>query len=211
MFFDFWEDAKENMVQAGKERMRKLVLKYGEKPDEDDMAEADWFEYQAVKKYEDEVTGEMNRGEFLCQRKANIYDLSRIFDKTADEARQVFNLAAKKSVNLLPETVKHAYYEAERLTPIKMSDENKHQYVSCVGAQGGVFSASTVLAGAALKEGKDLYRKLSNGKLRKMYGGIGGVIGDSVKDMENNLYGSGYGLMYRERGACDVLKKHKIK
>lgn len=28
---------------------------------------------------------------------------------------------------------------------------------------------------------------------------------------ENNLYGSGYGLMYRERGACDVLKKHKIK
>ena len=77
-----------------------------------------------------------------------------------------------------------------------MSDENKHQYVSCVG----VFSASTVLAGAALKEGKDLYRKLSNGKLRKMYGGIGGVIGDSVKDMKNNLYGSGYGLMYRERG-----------
>ena len=58
-----------------------------------------------------------------------------------------------------------------------------------------------------MKEGKDL----SNGKLRKMYGGIGGVIGDSVKDMENNLYGSGYGLMYRERGACDVLKKHKIK
>lgn len=47
------------MVQAGKERMRKLVLKYGEKPDEDDMNEADWFEYQAVKKYEDEVTGEM--------------------------------------------------------------------------------------------------------------------------------------------------------
>lgn len=55
------------MVQAGKERMRKLVLKYGEKPDEDDMDETDWFEYQAVKKYEDEVTGEMNRGKFLCQ------------------------------------------------------------------------------------------------------------------------------------------------
>ena len=51
-----------------------------------------------------------------------------------------------------------------------------------------------------MKEGKDLYRKLSNGKLRKMYGGIGGVIGDSVKDIKNNLYGSGYGLMYRERG-----------
>lgn len=79
--FYFWEDAKENMVQAGKERMRKLVLKYGEKPDEDDMDETDWFEYQAVKKYEDEVTGEMNRGEFLCQRKANIYDLSRILIK----------------------------------------------------------------------------------------------------------------------------------
>jgi len=31
------------------------------------MNEADWFEYQAVKKYEDEVTGEMNRGKFLCQ------------------------------------------------------------------------------------------------------------------------------------------------
>ena len=111
-----------------------------------------------------EADGEVSEfGGFFSKLRANIYDLSRIFDKTADEARQVFNLAAKKSVNLLPETVKHAYYEAERLTPIKMSDENKHQYVSCVGAQGGVFSASTVLAGAALKEGKDLYRKLSNG------------------------------------------------
>ena len=49
IFFIFGNDAKENMVQAGKERMRKLVLKYGEKPDEDDMDEADWFEYQAVK------------------------------------------------------------------------------------------------------------------------------------------------------------------
>lgn len=35
-----------------------------------------------------------------------------------------------------------------------------------------------------MKEGKDLYRKLSNGKLRKMYGGIVGGIGDSVKDMK---------------------------
>ncbi len=58
-----------------------------------------------------------------------------------------------------------------------------------------------------MKEGKDLYRKLSNGKLRKMYGGIGGVIGDSVKDMENNLYGSGYGLMYRERGGMRCFKE----
>ena len=64
--------------------------------------------------------------------------------------------------------MKHAYYEAERLTPIKMSDENKHQYVSCVGAQGGVFSASTVFAGSALKEGTYLYRKVSNVKLRNM-------------------------------------------
>lgn len=43
-------------------------------------------------------------GGFFSKPRANIYDLSRIFDKTADEARQVFNLAAKKSVNLLPET-----------------------------------------------------------------------------------------------------------
>ena len=71
------------MVQAGKERMRKLVLKYGEKPDEDDMNEADWFEYQAVKKYEDEVTGEMIKDKIKNGIVSSIFPVGLASYKTA--------------------------------------------------------------------------------------------------------------------------------
>ncbi len=63
--------------------MRKLVLKYGEKPDEDDMNEADWFEYQAVKKYEDEVTGEMIKDKIKNGIVSSIFPVGLASYKTA--------------------------------------------------------------------------------------------------------------------------------
>mgnify|MGYP001080878458 CR=1 FL=1 len=45
--------------------------------------------------------------------------------------------------------------------PIKLSDGNKHLYISCVGAQGGKLAAMETLAGGAWKEIKDLNQILS--------------------------------------------------
>lgn len=109
------------------------------------------------------------------------------------------------------QSIGKAHSSVNRVAKMKISDENKHQYISCVGSQGGILAATAMLAGGALKEGRDLCKKLSNSKTRENYGGSCGVIKDSVKDMKNNLYGAGYGLIYRKDGDCDILLKHKIK
>ena len=104
-----------------------------------------------------------------------------------------------------------AIKEKDKVTPMDISDENKHQYISCVGSQGGLGSSIVTLAGGTYKEAKDIYKKLSNPKERKKYGGSLGVLKDSAKDMKNNLYGAGYGLTYRQNGDCNSLLKRKIK
>lgn len=206
--FDFWQDAKDNWTNNQKDKMRSLLLKYGGVLDEDEMDDADWFEYQAAKKYENEVRREMAGGAYVCPVKTNVYNLKYFVDKKIDEAE---NFIKNDALNYLPKTVQYAYDEAKRLSPIRMSDENKHQYVSCVAAQGGVLPAAVMLAGATLKEGGDIYKKITNSKLRKSYGGVAGVLSDSLKDMKSNLYGLGYGLTYPESGACNILQKKKIK
>ena len=108
-------------------------------------------------------------------------------------------------------SVYRAIKEKDRITPMNISDENKHQYISCVGSQGGLGSSIVTLAGGAYKETKDIYKKLSNPEERKKYGGSLGVLKDSTKDMKNNLYGAGYGLTYRNKGDCNSLLKRKIK
>lgn len=111
----------------------------------------------------------------------------------------------------LPQSVRKAEEEANRLQTVRMSDENKHQYVSCIGAQGGAMGALAILAAGIYKEGKDLAKKLPSKAERQRYNGTMGVIKDSVKDLKNDLYGAGYGLMYRDLGDCDFILKRKIK
>ena len=43
---------------------------------------------------------------------------------------------------------------------MNISDENKHQYISCVGSQGGLGSSIVTLAGGTYREAKDIYKKL---------------------------------------------------
>ncbi len=112
--------------------------------------------------------------------------------------------------NTLP-SVYRAIKEKDKVAAMKISDENKHQYISCVGSQGGLGSSIVTLAGGAYREGKDIYKKLLKPEERKKYGGSLGVLKDSVKDMKNNLYGAGYGLTYRQNGDCNSLLKRKIK
>ena len=78
-------------------------------------------------------------------------------------------------------------------------------------SQGGLGYSAITLVGGALKEGKDISKKLSNSEERKKYGGSLGVLKDSAKDMKNNFYGAGYGLTYRQNGDCNSLLKRKIK
>ena len=108
-------------------------------------------------------------------------------------------------------SVYRALKEKDKVAAMKISDENKHQYISCVGSQGGLGSSIVTLAGGAYKEAKDIYKKLSKPEERKKYGGSLGVLKDSAKDMKNNLYGAGYGLTYRQNGDCNSLLKRKIK
>jgi hypothetical protein len=117
----------------------------------------------------------------------------------------------KDALRMYYPTVYHALNEKDRLTPMNISDENKHQYVSCVGSQGGITPSLITLLGGVGKEVKDIKDKLRNSKQRKKYGGTLGVLKDSVKDMKNNLYGAGYGFIYDNQGDCNILLKHKIK
>ena len=94
-----------------------------------------------------------------------------------------------------------AHTEAVRLTPIAIPDDNKHQYVSCVGAfDGPVTEIATGIAGA-LKEGKDLYRKWNKPK----YGTNLQIIQDSLKDMKNNALGIYKGLSSSDINECNTL------
>ena len=68
--------------------------------------------------------------------------------------------------------------EASRLTSIKISDTDKHRYVSCVGAFDGPFATMATGAAGVLKEGKDLYSKWNNPR----YGTNLEIIQDSLKD-----------------------------
>lgn len=108
-------------------------------------------------------------------------------------------------------SVYRAIKEKDKVTPMKISDENKHQYISCVGSQGGLGSSIVTLVGGTYREAKDIYKKILKPEERKKYGGSLGVLKDSAKDMKNNFYGAGYGLTYRQNGDCNSLLKRKIK
>lgn len=53
-------------------------------------------------------------------------------------------------------SVGKAQAEANRLTPVPISDVNKHRYVSCVGSFDGPFAAAATGLAGIYKEGKDL-------------------------------------------------------
>lgn len=52
--------------------------------------------------------------------------------------------------------------EKKRVVKLKISDENKHQYVSCLAGKEGGVVAATGLAGGVYKEYKDLKYKLND-------------------------------------------------
>ena len=87
------------------------------------------------------------------------------------------------------------------LTPIKVSDINKHQYVSCVVAFDGPISAGATAAAGLYKEGADLYKKWNN----PQYGSNWQILQDSFKDLKNDALGISGGWSANNIDDCNYL------
>ena len=98
-------------------------------------------------------------------------------------------------------SVGKAQAEAYRLTPVQISDVDKHRYVSCIGAFDGPFTAAATGVAGILKEGKDLYKKWNNPR----YGTNIEIIQDSLKDLKNNALGIAKGLSSSDINQCSEI------
>ena len=104
-------------------------------------------------------------------------------------------------------SVGKAQAEASRLTPVSVSDVNKHQYVSCVGAFDGPLAAALTAVAGMYKEGSDLYRKWNNPR----YGTNGEIIADSIKDLKNDFLGIAKGLSSSDINQCSSILPQKAR
>ena len=94
-----------------------------------------------------------------------------------------------------------AQAESQRLTPINVSDVNKHQYVSCIGAFDGHISAGATAAAGIYKEGADLYKKWNN----PQYVNNWQILQDSFKDLKNDAIGMSRGWSANDINDCNYL------
>lgn len=96
----------------------------------------------------------------------------------------------------------------DKLVDEKVTDENKHQYLSCLAGKGGKLEAIGGWTAGLGKEAFDLAKKTSSSDARKRYGGIGNIFKDSAKDITNNWKGLQYGL--ENEGKCINLLERKL-
>lgn len=95
--------------------------------------------------------------------------------------------------------------EAQRLQPIPISDVNKHQYVSCVGAFDGSLSANATMTAGIWKEIHDLYRKLYKERDKYKNYTKSEIIQDSFKDLGNDAIGIAKGLSANNIEECNYI------
>ncbi len=102
-------------------------------------------------------------------------------------------------------SVKRAIKAAEWLTPLPISDINKHQYVSCVGSTGGLLATAETLAGGAKKEIDDYKKKMNDPQLFEQYGGQSGILYDIKNDLGNDIKGAWRGFWSDNPDECEEL------
>ncbi len=110
-------------------------------------------------------------------------------------------------------SVKQAIQAKDEITPLNISDINKHQYISCVGATGGPLAAIETLGGGMYKEVQDTKDKLTNSNKREAYGGVSGVLEDAWKDLKNDVFGGVTGYIAGKQGIpwlCELLRYFPI-
>lgn len=100
------------------------------------------------------------------------------------------------------------YGKVNKLADGKVTDENKHQYMSCLAGKGGKLEATAGWSAGLIKEAKDLAQKIPSSDARKRYGGIENILKDSAKDIANNWKGLHYGL--ENKGKCINLLEKKL-
>lgn len=108
-------------------------------------------------------------------------------------------------------SVKKAMKAADWISPLNISDVNKHQYVSCVGSTGGPLATAETLAGGVYKEYVDYNKKMNNQDLLNQYGGKWGVVGDGLKDLGNDIKGSWKGLWSDDPEECEELLPYQYR
>lgn len=100
------------------------------------------------------------------------------------------------------------YKKVNKLADKSITDENKHQYMSCLAGKGGKLEATGGWIAGLGKEVMDITKKSLNSDVRKRYGGMKGIFKDSIKDISNNWKGLHYGL--DKRGKCINLLERKL-
>ena len=100
------------------------------------------------------------------------------------------------------------YSKINKLADDSVTDENKHQYMSCLAGKGGKLEATIGWSTGLIKEAKDLAQKIPNTETRRRYGGVGNIFKDSAKDITNNWKGLHYGL--ENKGKCVNLLERKL-
>ena len=149
-------------------------------------------------------------GKAIARREAEI--ISQIPNRLTSLQRTVYNLANNYNqvmnspqeyknqdpISVTNSTLENAinFLKQYRLTSDKkLSDVNKHQYMSCLAGKDGLALGITGLALGAGKEVVDLTRKYFNEEQNKAYGGWAGIWADSAKDMGNNIKGFVHGFV----------------
>ena len=99
-------------------------------------------------------------------------------------------------------SVQQAGQLAQDLHNIPISDVDKHNAVSCVGASGGLTSLVETIVGGAGKELVDFYNKTANPNLRKQYGGVSGILEDNWKDFKNDVQSAWKGYQAGDTQVC---------
>lgn len=100
------------------------------------------------------------------------------------------------------------YAKLNKLADSRVTDENKHQYLSCLAGKGGKLETTAGWTGGLIKEAFDITKKSTSADARKRYGGIGNIFKDSAKDITNNWKGLHYGL--ENKGKCINLLERKL-
>lgn len=203
--FDFWQDAKDNWANRQKDKMRNLLLKYGGVLDEDEMDDADWFEYQAAKKYESEVRRE-TAGSFSNYKLPAVFPVMTNFYKMAHDvgefvADSQIAYQYKREMDDTGRKLVKQYGSGQGAD----IDNYYHALLQCELAK---ISPKSQRSGIWLGYGKEGYDYL-----KKRYDGMDEeeIIADMEKDLQNNLYGSRLGAGNKHKSCRKMLKRKRTK
>lgn len=138
------------------------------------------------------------------QQNKNLSENNGLRRKSLLDSSHLYNYSYK-----LGEKTANWANQRHRVGKLDVSDENKHQYMSCLAGKEGLAMTAIGLGAGFVKEADDLQRKLRSEEDVKRYNGRWGIVKDSAKDMKNNFIGAGYGLFSKDPDCESLLKKKK--